>query len=641
MPTRLAITTEGMESTPGDLTTHTTYIVLDMERDGPFDNAFYWSVSVIIHAYKANDEFPLYVSNSFANHGLFVSSSGTIYFREPSQGREISITHPKIAATLNVEKTYSVYRDVVGGNWKLAVDNFYIGEFANTGDVLFRRMSAIGGSSVNACAPVTLREYYIRVPINRYLFLFDGTGQSATWNTTTYTTVNFFSASQTLGVAGPTPRVPFIRIDDKQLEGRYYLKSVSGQFKPLLKDRSPEMAMVTPIPLNMNTQDWLLEMEHGEDTSGNIIVLDQTSTLIVIGIGIVNSGSIDIYSYNTSAGVALSNTGYYGEIANANTVMVSTTLHWNHVTRTFTWSSGGKVRQQVVTPDQLHAGASTFPMYEINRFFTYDEDEIYMGSRKLYRFKISIDGVVAIDADFQNMRLPQESEYTYSAQNEDILTVTPASGNPYILRRGKQFWTYDYFDNLIDYVGPTTVDPIAACVGVDGYLPFSKIEEWFRIDVGDDSLIVHSLITTAPYYRDDVNSRYVFTHPGNNTSNSFKVRVTVNGDINNYSSVTPSIALIYKPDTVNFEPTFFDSSAFDTTVVPPTHVYHDSFESTAFYWKAFNMTYSEAPQSVTRKLKYYAGSQWTGVPIKMWNAGTWVEVKLKAQNGSTWNTYSG
>lgn len=640
MPTRLAITTEGMESTPGDISTHTTYIVLDMERDGGSSSEFDFIISVIVHAYRADGEFPLYVSTTFANHGLFVSSTGTIYFREPSQNRNIPITHPKIAATIGVEKTYRVYRDVEDANWKLDVDNFYIGEFAETTDVLFRRMSAIGGSGGTACAPVTLREYFLKVPINNYLFLFDGTGQSAAWNTVTYTTVSAYNSSHTLGVAGPTPRVPFIRINDNTLEGRYYLKSISGQFKPLLKDRSPEMYMVTPITLDLNTQDWLFEMDHGPSGSGNLIVLEQSHP-ILIAIGLTSSAALEIYSYNTATGINLSYTNYYTGLTNSNTVSVSTTLHWDHATRTFTWSSGGNVMQTVVTPGQLHTGAISFPIYEINRFFTYDEDEIYMGSRDLYRFKISIDGVVAIDADFQNMRLPQDSEYTYSAQNEDILTVTPASGNPYVLKRGKQFWKYDYFDNLIDYVGPTIINPIGVCVGSPGYLPFSKIEEWFRIDVGDDSLIVHSLITTAPYYRDDANSRYVFTHPGNNTPNSFKVRVIVNGDLKNNSAASPSIILTYKPDTVNFEPTFFDSSAFDTTVVAPTHVYYDSFESTAFYWRAFNMTYSEAPQSVTRKLKYYAGAQWTGVPIKMWNAGTWVEVKLKAQDGSTWNTYSG
>jgi len=220
---------------------------------------------------------------------------------------------------------------------------------------------------------------------------------------------------------------------------------------------------------------------------------------------------------------------------------------------------------------------------------------------RLYRCRVSATGYADLVLDFRAMRPPAVADirkvstvsyYDVVCNNGNVLSIV----NPFTNIK----WTAA--ENPIDYVGGDVIVNRATSPTRTGYLLYSDIQKWFVINGYDNTKLVHSLITTAQYVNNVAFSRYEFTWPGSvTTPKAVRVRASVLGGDANAATDSPSFYITYKEND-------------------------DFFEPTAFQWQFFEMSYNE---NKLRKLKYFTGVEWKGVPVKMWNGSAWTEVILK------------
>lgn len=638
MTTRLVMTNQGLEVTPGNIETMDVYFQSNkawIASTGVFE----FVIGFTLHAWNSTNVFPFFVQAASLT-GLVIDNAGRLFYRVGTDETR-SITDPRLIIELGVYKQIRVFRDGFYATvpWKVEVDGVLIGSISNTLNLNPENLNSIGGNTVRKPPVFTINDIILNSPDYVFYYLFQGDGRSLLYDDVLKVMPNAVKENYDCKITAMgtvASKNVFVFVEAPFAQGSYYIESVA-----VPSTTKGIYFTMDPIEINWKTQSFVFEVFFNVTAFADITFLgDENCSKCRWGI----VGSVFQYTeYLTNITLNFPRAAYPD--TTSDNPFVRRIYSWNHLTNqmTLTWQT---------TVESYTLDTTTFPGWNgiyPRSFFTHiGPNNTLLGATilgglgpvSLVKLRLSVDGVEKLHLNTELISPPPIEErlkdplgYYY---NE---IVTPGKK---ILKvyNAQKYWKWTARQNSIEYIGPSTLPNVITVPTTPGELTVAEILTWF--DLRDDD-VTCELMTNAEYTYDGANQKFLFPWSGLQTTDVVaRAYVKHNlGDIEGLA-VSPPFLIMYSHNPIAFEPDCFEVDIFDTTDNLPPYTTEDGFESVAFDNDVFEMNPSGPPAEKLRMLKYYTGSAWTGVPIKMWAGSAWTEVQLKVcTSGSTFTKISG
>ncbi len=681
-----------LTDTPNDLTTIFCYATSTGTPDPTTSSGlFEYRITFSIYDWPPGGFLYIMMGPGGPTDGIRIDpENGIIIYRNDSTLFESQITNDVFKIIRTRIYSLKINKTKVSDDWHVYIDDFLIGVFPNTANVRITPLYQYGGSlETPYCTAIIIYELYLWSPSKNYLYHYDGLNNAGWFSGSgrAVATVNnqYLDASGTFNVGTSQP-FRLINNDDKQ--GSYVIAfnrmPVSTgmdenvgvdlyfydavEIDPELYSYSVEIKLKTPVLTNNGyTQYRTLISSMGEQLSCSYVV-DVNGSLYVV----TNGSDYSLIATNFL-------------VASPNWQKVK--ILWNVSTKVLTFiNNAGTTTTRSVYTDPYFA-----PIINPLSSFKFDGiGGLRVWSGPAFAMEVAYVKVVINDAtnttqvfDVSSINPPFDYGKRFITETNQVIQNQNGTGTPlaeeiktsifytsngskcgirylpsYLNHPAKIDWitnnavSWKWYPEptLIDYVNPTSKIPdIIVPAGGYARVYFSTFASWFDTPDNVPGLaLTYKAVTNAIV---QMGVDYIdFFHPGGEPAPE-PVRIVANVagaaseslvfDIAE-SAASDGFFVQYVSNPIRFEPTFFDSTAFETDVVAPTLIYTDSFESSAFEWTAFNMTYNPNQAEKIRRLKYWNGTAWVAAPLKMWNGAAWVEVVLRAvTTGTTFTKVSG
>lgn len=660
MQNRIMFSNRWLSETPSDPSTINCYVYPSVSIDPlTASGLFYWSFIITFYDWVPGNRISFLTQDGELNTGFYLNTTGSFIYEDPNTAFTSTITHPELAIVKGRTISIDIIKDTQLGDWKVLVDDIYIGQFSNTGSRRVLPVRAIGGNVVETQSAVfTLHELKFWIPDRPTYFHWDGAAERMQWFVASNRAIarngsQFIDATGNIAVGSG---VPFVSAEIQPNVGTYMPSVVNSAACDV------GVFVEEPVSINLATDPavFIIRMRLRSLTTTQPCVLfhcwDGTTSGKKLLISLKNTGALEFRIDDTAGTQHVFTQSAFFAVSDR---IVEYSFYWDNDTRTlacynqstnvnFTLNTTTKPTFNGAVPTLLFAafggtslGGGALPNADI--------EYLHAG----YENQVRIIDFTSVDPSFlKATALPKPD--IMSSGSIIGYALSGVGGGFYLATRVINSstsmdlsapWIFSNEPNPVDIIATLSdITDIRLSSGKTAFLDFETLRSWFSTSVFTTAALEFELLTKAPFVKNTFNQRFEIQWPATGTSTpptTCAVKAYISNNNTEYR-VTPTFTIYYLEDSNPFEPTFFDSSAFETQAVTPTLIYYDSFESTAFQWTAFNMTYSEGQPEKLRKLKYYTGTEWRGVPLKMWNGAAWVEVALHAvASGNTFTKVSG